>query len=181
LTDHRSQPTDHIHTHLQRPQSLLCFVSGGEQTLKVEINIDPACTEPKIVIHTDRMTDEIQTLVRQLSSPEPDVIPAQSGGGIALLPPEKILRVYTERQKVCAQTADGVYPLKFRLYEMEEKLRGHSFVRISSSELVNTKMISGMDFSSCTMVLPISPLPNTAIVICCSISCSFLLVTLFII
>lgn len=115
--------------------------------MKVEINIDPACTEPKIVIHTDRMTDEIQTLVRQLSSPEPDVIPAQSGGGIALLAPEKILRVYTERQKVCAQTADGVYPLKFRLYEMEEKLRGHSFVRISSSELVNTKMIAGMDFS----------------------------------
>ena len=115
--------------------------------MKVEIRIDPGCAEPKIVIHTDRMTDEIQSLVRQLSSPEPDVIPAQSGNGVALLDPEKIIRVYTERQKVCAQTAEGVYPLKFRLYEMEEKLRGHSFVRISSSELVNTKMITGMDFS----------------------------------
>ena len=115
--------------------------------MKVEIRIDPACTEPVIVIRTDRMTDEIQTLLRQLSEPGADAIPAQSGRSVELLSPEKIIRVYTERQKVCAQTADGVYHLKFRLYEMEEKLRGHAFARISSSELVNTKMITGMDFS----------------------------------
>ena len=30
---------------------------------------------------------------------------------------------------------------------MEQRLDGRSFVRISSSELVNTHMITGMDFS----------------------------------
>lgn len=115
--------------------------------MKIEIQIDPACTEPKIVIHTDRMTDEIESLVRRLSTPDPDVIPAQTDRGVELLPPEKIIRVYTERQKIHAQTAEGVYPLKFRLYEMEERLKGRAFVRISSSELVNTRMITGMDFS----------------------------------
>lgn len=115
--------------------------------MKIEINIDPACTEPKITIHAERMTDEIEALVRRLSSPNPDAIPAQTERGVELLEAQSIIRVYTERQKVCAQTGRGVYTLKFRLYEMEEKLAGQSFVRISSSELVNTRMITGMDFS----------------------------------
>lgn len=115
--------------------------------MKVEIRIDPACSEPKIVIHADRMTDEIDALARRLSAPNPDVIPAQTGRGIELIDAERIIRVYTEQQRVYAQTADGVYPLKFRLYEMEERLKERAFVRISSSELVNTRMITGMDFS----------------------------------
>ena len=36
---------------------------------------------------------------------------------------------------------------------MEEKLRGQSFVRISSSELVNTRIITGMDFSLAGTIL----------------------------
>ena len=115
--------------------------------LKVEIRIDPTCAEPKVVIHTDRLTDEVEALAKRLSAPSLDAIPAQTDRGVQLLPADKIIRVYTERQKVFAQTADGAYPLKFRLYEMEERLQGRAFARISSSELVNTKMITGMDFS----------------------------------
>lgn len=115
--------------------------------MKVEINIDPACEDPRIVIHTDRMTEEIESLVRRLSAPSPQTIPTQTERGVELLPVESIIRIYAERQKVYAQTAAGLYPLKARLYEMEQRLDGRSFVRISSSELVNTRMITGMDFS----------------------------------
>lgn len=115
--------------------------------MKIEINIDPACTEPRITIHTDRMTDELESLIRRLSSPNPDAIPAQTERGVELLEAGSIIRIYTERQRVFAQTSQGVYSLKFRLYEMENRLAGCGFVRISSSELVNTKMIVGMDFS----------------------------------
>lgn len=115
--------------------------------MKVEIQIDPACTQTKIVIHAPRMTDQIEALVKQLSAPDPAMIPAQTGYGIELIPIDKIIRVYTERQRVCVQSAENIFSVKYRLYEMEEKLAGHSFVRISSSELVNTKMITGMDFS----------------------------------
>ena len=115
--------------------------------MKVEIQIDPACTQTKIVIHASRMTDKIEALIRQLSAPEPAMIPAQTERGIELLPVEKIIRVYTERQRVFIQTTENIHPVKYRLYEMEERLNGHSFVRTSSSELVNTKMITAMDFS----------------------------------
>lgn len=114
--------------------------------MKVEIRVDPACAETKIVIHTDRMTDKIEALARSLSAP-PDAIPAQTDRGVELLAVESIMRIYTERQKLYVQTAERIYPLKTRLYEMEKRLEGHSFVRISSSELVNTRMITGMDFS----------------------------------
>jgi len=115
--------------------------------LKVELNIDPACPERKIVIHSDCMTEEIEAVLRALSAPVPDAIPAQTERGVELLPSGSILRVYAERQKIYAQTADGIYPLKFRLYEMEQRLTGRGFVRISNSELVNIKAITGMDFS----------------------------------
>ena len=121
--------------------------------MKIEINIDPACTEPKVVIHTDRMTDEVRALAERLSDPLPDTIPAHTERGVVFLPVDGLMRIYTERQKVLAQTAQGTYTLKFRLYEMEEKLRGRSFVRISSSELVNTRMITGMDFSLAGTIL----------------------------
>ena len=46
-----------------------------------------------------------------------------------------------------AQTAGGVYALRARLYEMERRLEGRGFVRVSASELVSARMIEGMDFS----------------------------------
>lgn len=115
--------------------------------MKVEINLDPNCTERKVVIHTDKMTEEIEQLLRALADPAPDKIPVQTDGGVELLPIGDILRVYAERQKVYVQTARGVYPVKARLYEMEKRLEDRSFARISSSELVNTRMITSMDFS----------------------------------
>lgn len=115
--------------------------------MKVEINIDPGCPETKIIIHAPEMTDEIADLVKRLNAPQPEVIAAQTERGMELLNPIEIIRVYSERQKVLAQTAKGVYSLKARLYEMEQRLDERLFVRISSSELVNIRMITGMDFS----------------------------------
>lgn len=115
--------------------------------MKIELNIDPNLSETRVVIHAPCMTEEIEALLRRLSAPPPDSITAHTQRGVELLPVESVIRIYTEKQKVLAQTAQGVYPLRARLYEMEQKLEGSSFVRISSSEIVNTKMITGMDFS----------------------------------
>ena len=67
--------------------------------------------------------------------------------GAAFIPLSDILRLYAERQTVLAQTAQGTYTVRQRLYELEEKLAPHRFVRISNSEIVNARMITGMDFS----------------------------------
>lgn len=53
--------------------------------MKVEIKIDESCAEPKIVILTDRVTDEISEIVKRLSLDQPPMIVGfKDGGGLCL-------------------------------------------------------------------------------------------------
>ena len=63
------------------------------------------------------------------------------------MPTGEILRIYAERQKVYAETADGVYQLRQRLYTLEEELDKGQFLRISNSEIVNSAAIRRLDIS----------------------------------
>ena len=45
------------------------------------------------------------------------------------------------------QTAEKIYTVRLRLYELEERLDPHTFVRISNSEILNLKKITAMDLS----------------------------------
>ena len=44
-------------------------------------------------------------------------------------------------------TEKGEYALKFRMYELEEKLDKNCFVRISNSEIINLKKVKSFDLS----------------------------------
>ena len=58
-----------------------------------------------------------------------------------------IIRIYSEKQRVYAETKLGKYILHKRLYELEEQLDNRKFVRISNSEIVNIKKIKKLDTS----------------------------------
>ena len=64
-----------------------------------------------------------------------------------LLPQEAFLRFYTEDKGVLAQTQEGSFPVRLRLYELEEALSGTRFVRVSNSEIVNLNKVSALDLS----------------------------------
>lgn len=115
--------------------------------MKVEIAIDPKVDETKVIIVTDRMTDEISELVKRLSVPHADAVTAYSERGVVIVQAVDIIRIFTERQKVLLQTESGIYTVRSRLYELEEKLDDQTFVRISNSEIVNIRMITKMDIS----------------------------------
>ena len=115
--------------------------------MKVEIRIDPARSEPVAVIFTDRVTPQLEALADRLSREDSPTLTAHTERGAVFLPLDGVIRLYAERQQVLAQTADGAYPVRQRLYELEERLAPHRFVRISNSEIVNARMITGMDFS----------------------------------
>ena len=42
--------------------------------MKIEIKIDESCIEPKIVIVTDRVTDKINEIIKNLSTEPPEVL-----------------------------------------------------------------------------------------------------------
>ncbi|MDP3446907.1 MAG: LytTR family DNA-binding domain-containing protein [Eubacteriales bacterium] len=115
--------------------------------MKIEVKVDAACGETTLVIHTNKVTDEIQNLVRRLAQDAPQVLVGFRDEEAVILAQEDILRVFAEGGKVFAETADGRFSLRLRLYELEERLDGKRFVRISNSEIVNLHWIRGFDLS----------------------------------
>ncbi|MBJ7897916.1 LytTR family DNA-binding domain-containing protein [Bacillus atrophaeus] len=115
--------------------------------MKVEVSIDPSYKEPKIIIQTDRMTDEISDIMKRLSETYMDSLAVFSDRGVEIVDCKDIVRIYAAKQKVFVQTGADIYTVRSRLYELEEKLDRQFFVRISNSEIVNMKMIKNMDIS----------------------------------
>ena len=116
--------------------------------MQIEIKLDESCKEPKIIIHTDRMTEEVSQIVKLLSEEQPEVFAAvHENGEIVLLEQTEIIRIYAENDRVYAQTKDDSYRLKARLYELEERLNKKMFIRISNSEIINLKEVKKFDLS----------------------------------
>lgn len=107
--------------------------------MKIEIKIDESCTEPKIVIVTDRVTDKINEIIKKLSVEPSEVLAGFRDEQVTVLEPNEIDRIYASGGKVYAETKNGAFLLRLRLYEAEQRLANSSFVRISNSEIINLK------------------------------------------
>ena len=115
--------------------------------MQIEIQIDESGKEPKITIVTDRMTDEVNEIMKRLSGEPSKMIAGFRDDFVEILEPEGIFRIFAANGKVFAQTSRGEYTLRLRLYELEQKLDSHVFVRISNSEIINLKKVEGFDLS----------------------------------
>ena len=115
--------------------------------MQVEIRIDSTVREPKVIVLTDRMTDEVNEIVRKISETEPAMLAGFREDTVTVLDPEEIYRIYAANGKVFAVTGKAEYTLRMRLYEVEERFRRSSFVRISNSEIINLKAVRSFDLS----------------------------------
>lgn len=115
--------------------------------MQVEIKIDNSCTEPKVMILTAAMTEEVSDIIKKLSDNIPQIISGSKDGKIEVLEQEDLIRIYTSDKKVFAVTSKGTYTLRLRLYEAEERLNSNQFVRISNSEIINLKKVNNFDLS----------------------------------
>lgn len=115
--------------------------------MKIEIKIDEDCTETKIVVVTSKVTEEVNEIVKRLSSEQPQMIAGFKDEQATMLEPNQIYRVYASDGKVYAEAENGTHLLRLRLYEAEQRLAKCSFVRISNSEIINLKKVKGFDLS----------------------------------
>ena len=117
--------------------------------MKLNINIDAGAKEPEITITTSHMTEDVNRVVDFVSRLDdaPTIISGIREDKVELLDPEVIVKIYAEDSKVFAQTEKGLYQIRLRLYEAEEKLNNSKFVRISNSEIVNLKKVKSLDLS----------------------------------
>ena len=115
--------------------------------MEVEIKLDPNCKQPKVIIYTNEITQEINDLAKSLSGVEYSSLAGYKSGEILLIRPDDIIRIYSQGQKVLAQLEKDTVQLKYRLYELENRLAGTSFMRISNSEIVNFKKVVSLDMN----------------------------------
>ena len=100
--------------------------------MQVEIKIDHSCVEPRVLIRTAAMTDEVRSIVNRLSRQPSRILSGSREEKVEVLQPEDLIRVYTVR---------------FRLYEIEERLNADSFIRISNSEIINLNKVRNFDLN----------------------------------
>ena len=78
--------------------------------MQVEIRIDGAYPEPKVVILTAAVTEEVSQLAKKLSGDAPCILSGMKDGKIEVLEPADLIRVYTSAGKVYAVTEKGEPP-----------------------------------------------------------------------
>ena len=115
--------------------------------MQIEIKIDEKCKEPKIIVMTDKMTDEVNAIIKRLSDEQPQVIAGFREDVVEVLEPAEIYRVFAESGKVFAETNHGEYALRLRLYEAEQRLDSKTFARISNSDIINLRKVKSFDLS----------------------------------
>lgn len=115
--------------------------------MQLEVKIDSSYIEPKVIILTASMTEDVNIILNKLTEQAPQIISGSRDNKIEVIVLEDLIRIYAGSGKVFAVTHKGEYALRLRLYEIEERLPPHQFVRISNSEIINLKNVSNFDLS----------------------------------
>lgn len=113
--------------------------------MDIEVKIDVAYAQPKLVIHTAELTPELAELIKKLSSGSRQIVTGYKEEAIFILQVEEIYSFFTEAQGVFAKTREGIFKVKSRLYELEESHFNHDFIRISQSEIINFAYVESLD------------------------------------
>ncbi|MBR3247169.1 MAG: LytTR family transcriptional regulator [Clostridiales bacterium] len=112
--------------------------------MKVNIDISAEYREPFAVIHTDKVTDEIQRMIDVFSSSETPVTAFQNEEDIVVLQPNEIYMVRVEDGDTMIYGARDRYRSRKRLYELAQQL-GKQFMQISKTTLVNLSYMDSIE------------------------------------
>lgn len=114
--------------------------------MNIEVKVDEKYDNPKIVIYTSKVDNEISNIIDRISSNNQKMLNAYKDEKIYILNQKEIETIYSEGGKVYVRCNNELYTIKSRLYELETLLDKKSFVRISNSEIVNFNKVESIDF-----------------------------------
>lgn len=115
--------------------------------MKLEINIVPKIKETIVKIFADSMNSDVLLVQSILESSSVNRLVGFKDDEVSLLEDKDIVRFFTDDKKIFAQTLNGDYLIRLRMYELEERFRSNTFIRISQGELVNLDYIKKLDLS----------------------------------
>ena len=111
--------------------------------MKVTVDISPEYKEPYAVIHTDKVTDEIQRMIDIFSINEAPITALQNEEDIIVLQPKEIYMIRVENGDTVIY-GEKKYRSRKRLYELGAQL-GAQFMQISKSTLVNLSYLDSIE------------------------------------
>ena len=112
--------------------------------MKVKIDISEEYKEPFAVIHTDKVTDEIQRIIDVLGTSEAPVTALKNEEDIIVLQPKDIYMVRVEDGDTVIYGARERYRSRKRLYELASQL-GKQFMQISKTTLINLSYMDSIE------------------------------------
>ena len=112
--------------------------------MKVNIDISAEYGEPFAVIHTDKVTEEIQRMIDIFSNSETPVTALQNEEDIVVLQPKDIYMVRVENGDTVIYGAKQKYRSRKRLYELALQL-GKQFMQISKTTLINLSYMDSIE------------------------------------
>jgi len=116
--------------------------------MEIKARISKEFENIELHVCNHELTEEVKGILSELHGIyDLQLAATDAKGDRVLLRPGDVVYFSASGQKVFAGTGDGVYTVNEKLYELEEALKASRFVRISKSEIVNTRMIRSMDLS----------------------------------
>ena len=112
--------------------------------MKVSVDISPEYKEPYAVIHTDKVTEEIQRMIDIFSVSEAPITALQNEEDIVVLQSKEIYMVRVEDGDTVIYGEKNKYRSKKRLYELGAQL-GSQFMQISKTTLVNLSYMDSIE------------------------------------
>ncbi len=117
--------------------------------IKITTNISNEFKEASIIINAPELSDEIQNVINYISNinTAPHQIMASKNNEIYFIDLNKIICFFSKNKYNYVRTQDGIYRVKYKLYELEELLKQKDFIRISNSCIINIQQVACFDTS----------------------------------
>lgn len=115
--------------------------------MKVSIEIDQKFEETKVRIECQSVDTPVQNLLNFIKGLDTEFLVGKDGEMQHIMKPDEIHYCHTEKDGVIAVTANGSFKLKEKLYELEEILPAHKFIRLSKSVIANLHELSRFEAS----------------------------------
>lgn len=115
--------------------------------MKVNIDIDDKYEGTSITIQTNEWTDDLELLLAQIKKEKPNRLFGIDEDQTVLLDPKQIDFIYSENRKVYAALENRRLEIRMKLYEVENRLAPHHFMRFSKSVIGNINRIQRFELS----------------------------------
>jgi DNA-binding LytR/AlgR family response regulator len=115
--------------------------------MKVNIDIDDSHEETKITIQTKEWTQELEEIVKIIKKEKQQRLFGIDKDQTVLLDPGEIDFIHAEKRKIFAVVKNRHFEVKMKLYQVEDFLLPHDFMRFSKSVIGNIHRIDKFEAS----------------------------------